>query len=562
MEKLRLQIVIVVLALVAIAALIFSQQPPTLPGQAPVVAPLSGGVYTEALIGSLGRLNPLLDAYNQADHDVNRLIYSRMIEFDHRGLPQGDLVESWGISVDGKTYSFSIRENAYWHDGEPVLSDDIVFTIEMMRDEQSPLPEDLRNFWGQVEVYALDEKTLQFVLPEPFAPFLDYLTFGVLPAHLWDGMTIQEMIVSELNLQPVGSGPYHLQSVNVEGGAIRSLTLAANPGYYLQPPFVEQVVFRYFPDAISAMDAYQRGEVMGISQISAQALPQALKEPNLDLFTGRLPRLTMVMFNLGAQDLPFFQDVNVRKALLMSVNRRYIVDRILGGQAIIAHSPIFPESWAYYDGVAQASYDPDQALALLRRAGYAIPAEGGNVREKDGLPLSFELVYPGSEPYESIASHMQQQWARLGVQVRLRAVPSDDLLNEYLEPRRFQAALFELNLARSPDPDLYPFWHQAQTVSGQNYAGWDDRQVSEYLEQARIEVDLAERIRLYRNFQVRFANDMPALLLYYPVYTYAVSNQVKGVSMGPLYDPSDRFNLIRNWFLLIGPAGETTEQDN
>jgi peptide/nickel transport system substrate-binding protein len=128
------------------------------------------------------------------------------------------------------------------------------------------------------------------------------------------------------------------------------------------------------------------------------------------------------------------------------------------------------------------------------------------------------------------------------------------LQDDYLEPRDYQAALVELNLARSPDPDPYPFWHQSQIISGQNYSQWDDRQVSEYLEQARVTDDMSERAKRYRNFQVRFASELPALPLFYPVYSYGVDSEVRGVSMGPLYDTSDRFNNLASWFLITSPV--------
>lgn len=554
MKKLRWQLLIVALALIAIAVLLVSQQQTLTPGVEPEIKPISGGVHTEALIGAPGRLNPMLDYYNSADRDIDRLIYSSMIRFDHRGLPQGDLVETWGISRDGKKYNFSIRADAYWHDGQPVISDDIIFTIQLMRDEKLPIPSDLRTFWKQVDMTPLDEKTLQFTLPEPFAPFLDYLTFGVLPKHVLNGMTVDQIIDSDFNLHPIGSGPFVFQKLDVQDDQIQAVTLAANPNYYGQKSFLEQVVFRYYPDAASALAAYEKGDVTGISQITLDVLPQALKQPQLNIFTGRLPRLTLIFLNLGAQDLPFFQDITVRRALMMGINRRWIIEHILEGQAIPAYSPIFPESWAYYDGVVRVEYDADAALALLKKAGYTIPAEGGSVRAKDGVRLEFELAYPDVEPYTSIAASVKSDWEKLGVLVNLKAVPYQELLSEYLEPRSYEAALVELNMARSPDPDPYPFWHQAQASNGQNYARWDDRQVSEYLEQARVNVDTLERNRLYRNFQVRFGNDIPALLLYYPVYTYAVDQQISGVSMGPLYDPSDRLNTINFWYLLTGQA--------
>jgi peptide/nickel transport system substrate-binding protein len=115
-----------------------------------------------------------------------------------------------------------------------------------------------------------------------------------------------------------------------------------------------------------------------------------------------------------------------------------------------------------------------------------------------------------------------------------------------------------------PDPDPYPFWHQTQATGGQNYSIWNDRQVSEYLEQARIILDIVERQRLYKNFQVRFFDQIPALPLYYPVYTYGVSSDVKGVRIGPIFEPADRLDTISDWYFFVEVPGglEPTEEDS
>ncbi|HSQ26285.1 MAG TPA: peptide ABC transporter substrate-binding protein [Anaerolineales bacterium] len=549
MKKLRWQLFVVAVALVAIAVLLLSQQPELLPGSNPEIEPVTGGIYTEALLGSFGRLNPLLDYYNQADRDINRLIFSSLVKFDHRGLPQGDLVDTWGISQDGKVYNFSIRSDANWHDGQPVTSDDIVFTVELLRSEQIPLPDDLREFWEDVEVIVLDEKTLQFRLPEPFSPFLDYLAFGILPVHHLGDIPAEEILDSEFNLRPVGSGPFQFNSLIVEENEIKGVVLSRFDGYYKDQPFLEQIEFIYYQDSVSALFALQQGEVMGISQVTNDILGEALKSPGMNIYTGRLPQLNLIFFNLGASDKPFLQDAAVRRALLMGLNRNWIIDRIMGGQAILAHGPVFPESWAYYEAIEQVSFDSERATTMLKQAGYTIPAEGGSVRAKEGVALSFELVHPDIPPYPQIAEKIRSDWRVLGVEVNLVSVPYDELISDYLEPRTYDAALVEINFSRSPDPDPYPFWHQAQADAGQNYSQWDDRQASEYLEQARVTVDLNERTRRYRNFQVRFAAELPALALFYPVYSFGISNQVQGVSVGPFYDTSDRFSTITSWFL-------------
>jgi peptide/nickel transport system substrate-binding protein len=500
------------------------------------------------------RLNPLLDYYNDVDRDVDRLLFSGLVRFDDRGLPQADLADSWGISRDGLVYNFSIRQNAKWHDGTPVTSDDVIFTLERMREVDSPLPEDLKGFWQQIEVKRLDEKSLQFRLPEAFAPFLDYLTFGVVPAHLLGDLTLSEIVDSTFNLQPIGSGPYRFSQLVVDGGVIVGMVLSVNKDFYGQVPFIEELAFRYYPDGQSALAAFNAGEIQGINTIPVEILSDALKNPELNIHTSRLSELSLVFLNLNNPQADFLKDVNVRRALLTGLNRQWMIDRVLGGQAIIADGPIFPDTWAYYDGVEHLDYDPEAAVNQLKQAGYSIPAEGGSVRKNaDGAALSLELSYPDDPSHQSLAEAIQGNWQKLGVEVTLKPLLYDDLIAN-MDKRIFQAALVDLNLVRSPDPDPYPFWHQAQISGGQNYSQWEDLQASEFLEQARITVDLEERARLYRNFQVRFAQELPSLPLFYTVYRYGISDAVQGVRMGPLFDSSDRFSTISNWFLITRRA--------
>jgi peptide/nickel transport system substrate-binding protein len=558
MKKLRWQILIVIMALIAIGVILIGQQPTSLLPIAPEVKPATGGVYTEGLVGSLERLNPLLDYYHPSDHDVDRLLYSGLLRFDGRGLPQLDLAESMGISKDGKIYNFSLRANVLWHDGKSLTSADVVFTIEQMRKDGIPVPDDIRSLWNTVQVQALDDLSIQFRLPEAYAPFLDYLTFGILPRHLLSELNPEQLINAPFNLNPVGSGPYRLERVITEDKVITGLLLAKFKDYYVTPPFIEQIVFRYYPDSRSAYTAYQAGEVQGISQITSDVLTDVLKEPDLSLYTGRMPQLSLVFLNLKNTDVPFFQDASIRRALLMGLNRQKMIDQMMGGQAIIADGPIFPGSWAYYEGIERINYNPEAALTAIKTAGYSIPGTGGDVRAKDGQLLQFELLYPLDPQHAVLAEAIAADWKRLGVGVVLKPVPYAELISNYLEPRSYQAVLVDIDMARYPDPDPYPFWHQAQITGGQNYSQWDDRQASEYLEQARIIGDLVERTRLYRNFQVRFTTEMPALPLFYPVYTFAVDKGVQGVTMGPLFDTSDRFATISRWFLVATRTGEGT----
>lgn len=558
MKQLRWQILVVVVALGIVAVLLFSQQTPTITGTI-LPQPEQGGVYTEGLVGSLGRLNPLLDWNNPADRDVDRLLFSGLVKFDERGLPHADLAEAWGVAQDGTIYNFSLRQDALWHDGEPVTSDDVIFTIERMMGPGSLYPQDIKELWSDIEVTRLNDKNLKFSLPEPFVPFMDYLTFGILPKHLLESVAPEQMASAEFNINPVGSGPYEFDQLLVEDGQITGVVLNVFDQYYGTAPFIEQVVFRYYPTSAEALDAYQQGDVLAVSQIAPDVLGAALEEPTLSIYTSRTPRMTFVLFNLNNPEVAFLQDPKVRQALMLGINRPYIVNNFLNGQAIIADGPILPNSWAYHDGLEHFPYDPEAAINLLKGEGYVIPAAGGDVRAKENVSLDFTMMHPDDATYTQIAETIRDGWAEVGVRVELQAVPYDQLVLESLASRTYQAALVDIDLSRTPDPDPYPFWHQAEATGGQNYSQWDNRSASEYLEQARVTADYTLRTRLYRNFQVVFSKELPALPLFVPVYTYGVDSQVEGVQVGALYEPSDRLATFTSWYLLTRRALEQTD---
>jgi peptide/nickel transport system substrate-binding protein len=557
MKKLRWQILVVLVTLVVVGALLFIQRPSAVTTILP--QPASGGIYTEALVGSFARLNPVLDWNNDADRSVDALIFSGLIKFNARGDPQPDLAESWGVSQDGTVYNISLRRTALWQDGQPVTIDDVLFTLGLLRSQFSPYPADIRAMWDEVQVRQLDDYTLQFILPEPFAPFLDYLSFGLLPKHLLETLPADQLANSDFNLQPVGTGPYKLDSLTVENGQVTGVVLAISENYYGQKPYIEQIVFQYYPTARAALDAYNAGEVLGISNITPDLVTDACSNATLNCYTSRQPRLTMILFNLKNDNVPFFQDKNIRRALLLGLNRQRMVDTVLNGQGVIADSPLLSGTWAYYSGIVRVEYDPNSAENMLKVAGYTRPPDGA-VRAKDGVALSFTLLYPDDPVHASLALEIQRDWASIGVQVVIQAVPYGALVNDNLASRNYQAALIDLNLDRAPDPDPYPFWHQSEAAAGQNYSQWDNRPASEYLEQARVITDPAVRARLYRNFQVIFNKETPAILLFSPVYTYGVDIRVNGVQLAPIFDVSDRLKTISDWYLLTRRAVEATQQ--
>ncbi len=557
MKKFKWQLIIIFLTglIVGILLLLEKGNGGTLPFGA---NPASGGIYTEALIGQFQRLNPLLDHENQADMDVDRLIFSGLLKFDSRGLPVPDLAAGWSVSGSGTIYTFTLKDGLKWQDGRPLTSADVVFTVQLMQSGGSVVADDVKTFWNAIKVIRLDDTHLQFVLPEAYAPFLDHLTFGILPEHLLGDQTIDAIVNSNFNLNPIGSGPYQLTSIESENNVITGITLTAFKDYAGGKPLISQIVFKYYPDSASAFKAYQDGMAQGVSQITPDVLPAALAQPDLSLYTSRLPEMSMVLLNQNDESVKFFQEVDIRKALYMAIDRTAIIKQVLDNQAIEANGVIFPESWAYLSSLTPTEYNPDQAITLLKEAGYVITGEQSSVRMKSDVALKFVFSYPDDATHKAIAEMIQKNWQAIGADVTLEPVPADLFIADKLTARAYQAALVDLNLSSTPDPDPYPFWDQSEASSGQNYSQWSNRVASDILEQARTTTDLAERTRLYHNFQAIFAQELPALPLYYPVYTYAVSSQVQGVTMGPLIDTGYRFDTVASWYLNVQRVADTT----
>jgi peptide/nickel transport system substrate-binding protein len=556
MRNLRWQILIAIGGLILVIGLLIGQSPDAARSDP---QPVAGGVYSEALVGQFMRLNPILDDYNQPDQDLDSILYSGLLRFDHRGVPIPDLAESWAISADASLYTFTIRDGAKWHDGTAVSADDVIYTFSKFQDDDYPGPEDLKDLWHQVNIIRLDDKTVQFQLPESFAPFLDYLDVGLLPDHLLRGVSAGELIDHPFNLQPVGTGPFKFDRFLIDEGEITGASLTAFKDYYGDKPYLERVEFMLYPDHAAALDAYLEEKVLGIGDITTDILEDALNIPDLNMHSATMPELTILFLNVNHPEKDFLSDKKVRHALMYALNREWMIQSVLDGQGAIANGPITPGTWAYAQELKPYSFNPDKAAEILVDLGWEFPAGAAPgtdeyVRTKDDDTLKLELVHPNTPAFTRLAELVKVYWENIGVSVKLVSVEPGSILEDYLDPREFDAVLTDLNFSPYPDPDPYPFWHDSQTEKGQNYAGFADRNSSIWLEQARTTPDQGRRANLYSSFQFRFQDQLPSLPIFYPVYSFGIDAQVQGVTVGPFVDPSDRFNTISDWYLLTRRA--------
>jgi peptide/nickel transport system substrate-binding protein len=506
-----------------------------------VTIPDVGGVYKEAVAGAPQFINPLLMQYNQVDQDLSALIFNGLTRIDGQGNLEPVLAERWEVSDDGLTYLFKLRSNTRWQDGQPLTSDDVIFTIGLMQDPEFPGVAYLHQLWQTVTVEKLDDYTVRFVLPEPFPAFAEFTTIGILPKHLLDDSPARDLLNHPFNLQPVGAGPFKLDEINS-----KFARLSRNPFYSGPQPRLAGLELHFYPSYQATITAYRNGEVQGISFIPPYAIPAVQNLEGLNLYAARLSGYEIIYLNLQEPDtLPFFQDVKVRQAMLYALDRQALIDQALHGQGILAEGSILPWSWAYNTAQPTIHFNPITATNLLDESGW-IDDDGDGLREKDGRPLAFTLLSSDDPDKIKIAETVSGQWRQVGISTTLEIVGAG--LGERLTHHNFQAALAEVLLAGDPDP--YPFWHQTQIEGGQNYAGWDNTEASILLEAARTIADKGQRNDYYFEFQRIFAEEVPSLILFHPVYTYGVSQNISDVQLMSITNPSDRFETVADWYML------------
>jgi peptide/nickel transport system substrate-binding protein len=538
-------------------------------------------ILVEALVGQIHKLNPLLATYNAVDRDITSLIFEGLTTTNDYGEIIPDLAKSWTVSQDGLEYLFELRDDVLWQDGLPFTAQDVVFTMNVMSDPRFPGAESLYKFWRTVEVDALSEHLIRFRLTQPLASFPDQLRIGIVPAHVLEGTPVEALGQHPFNLSPIGTGPYQIEALTSSQGQIDGIQLRVAPVYRQRPEGavgyqLDRVVFRTYPSAEAALDAYQQGEVNSISVVNPTDQAAAEQLPGLSLYTTIQPHVGALIYNWKNDKVRFLRNPRVRLALAYAINRTELVNKHLAGQAIVADSPLLMTSWAYEAGLTWPGYDPEQAKALLdmSQAAFEAPSteptatpasEEGAAPEMTATPETEVTPTATAEPEAAapveraitiltlddpaliaLANDIAASWAQVGFEADVKVVDAAKLQTR-LQEGKFQAALVEFSFEPSADPDPYVFWHQGQYGTGQNYGGMDDRRISEALEGARRDPNGINRVVYYHRFQELFAERAPALVLYYPLYIYAADSRLQGVQLGFLSTPSDRFRHIQDW---------------
>lgn len=528
--------------------------------------------YREGVLGRPVSVSPL-SARTQADRDLVALVYAGLVRNGPSGTLVPDLAERWSVDATGALWTFQLRDDAFWHDGEPVTARDIAFTIGVLQEPSYRGPG--AGSWNGVGVRTDGDRTVTFTLTTPLGGFLQAVTQPIAPAHLLAHVPVEELADHPFGRQPIGAGPFAVASLTDEAAELvpaatflpagdptsepspRATDSLATPPPLDRPtrpvPYLAGIEFRFFDDAAALGEAYRSGGLdaaSGLSPAMARVLASA-KDSRALRYPGST--LTTVLLNLRPGH-PEFSKPAVRTALLAAIDRPALIADAFATAAVPATGPIPPTS-ALFDPIADppVPYDVAAATAALTGAGWASAADGWHLPGAK-TPLTIDLLSAdeASNPAAFAAARaVVKDWTALGLTVIHVPLPPGEFVTGRLSTGDFTAAVGDVTVGL--DPDLYPLFASSQTLTGgSNVIGLQDPALDALLVAARGPGTEAERQAAYSTLQQQLAKGRYVLPLAFADETIVVRDTVTGPSIRQVADPAERFWDVLTWRLAAG----------
>ena len=463
-----------------------------------------------------------------------------------------DLAEKYEISKDSLTYTFTLKNEIYFHDEKPVGADDVVFTINKIKDPIIKSPK--RGNWDGVSVEKIDEKTVKFTLKQSYASFLENTTLGIMPASLWEASPIE---LNDANTKPIGSGSYKVAKVNKQsGGLIDYYELASFKKFNLGEPYIEKIILRFYPNENDQISALESGEVDQISSITPSNA-QILKEKNYRVESLTLPRVFGLFLNQNQNQI--FTDKNIITAIDLAINKDDIIRNVLLGYGVVINNPIPPNMINYQKLNRGNNISHEEKIKkaqdILSKDGWKKGADGflektttDKKKKKTTAYLEFSISTGNAPELVKSAELIEQDLEIIGMKVDVKTFEIGNLNQGVIRPRKYDALLFGQII--NHESDLFAFWHSSQRKDpGLNVAMYTNAKVDKILEDAFITIDEKSRIKKYAQFEDEIKKDMPAVFLYSPNFIYIVSKNIQRFSIDHITRPGDRFLNSYLWYI-------------
>ena len=544
-RRIRLQIVITVIS----SMLVLGLMAYVAVTRAAVSRPIEGGAFIEGIPGIPTTLNPLVSdtTTDLAAADVHAVIFDGLVRVGLDGSFEPALAEKWEIDSSGMVYTFTLRSDVKWHDGEAFGVEDVLFTLRSVQGPAFTGSPSLATVWRTVLVERAGDMSIRCKLQAPFAPFLKYATVPIVPAHLLADTPPEQWANSAFSQKPIGTGPYRITDINAD-----AIALASNRDYYLDRPLIDTITLRFYQDESLAFAALTRGEVSGLAFVGTGALGAYQTPRGVVRRATNIDSYTVLSFNL--RNAPF-DDVIFRRQIAQAIDREDMISRLLADRATRIDTPILPGWWAYNPDAVWYIPSKERAAQGLDTLGYIVGEDG--FRSRDGRPLAFELLVDGAADRKLVAEDIAVQLGAVGIAVTVTVLDADTL-RQRLEVGEFDMALHGWQRL-GPDPDVYELWHSSQVSIGRNYAGLQDQLVDDALSLARVQVDQELRTQLYYDFQQHWIDIAPSIIMYQPLEVYATVSDLGGTALTQrrdmpgmihlMFGRDSRFRNLTHWFV-------------
>ncbi len=507
-----------------------------------VEVPAFGGSFTEGLVGSPRFINPIL-AISDTDKDLCSVVYSGLLKISKDGSFEPNLASSYEITEDGTVYDFVIKDEAYFHDGKEVTTDDVVFTIEKVLDPVIKSPK--KTNWEGVLVEKISSKEIRFTLGKPYAPFLNTLTLGILPKHIWKNVSSEEFPFSQFNINPVGSGPYKIEKISRNSGGIpTTISLSSWKKYTLERPKIKSVTFKFFQNENELIKAYDEKSIenmVGLTPITANKIDTSRYVLDEIL----LPRVFGVFLNQNTA--PVFLNEEIREALDQATPKKRIVDEVLYGFGGVLNGPT-PNN--IEEDVQKSIGDIESAKASLLKAGWEENEDSilEKKTKKETTLFSFSITTSDAPELKQTAEILKEAWEKLGASVSIKVFEAGDLSQNIIKLRKYDALLFGEVVGE--DSDLFPFWHSSgRNDPGLNISLYANITVDGLLEELQEETNNQEKEGKKETIVSEIQNDTPAIFLFSPQLIYVKTPKIKNITLNKVSFLNERFLYINEWFI-------------
>ena len=503
-----------------------------------------------AVVGTIAELTEGMNGFlgSEAASTEHQLFVNLMtlIQYDADLEPIPYLARSWEVSADGTELTFHLRDDVFWHDGEPTTAYDVAFTYTRILDPETGYanPAFFANYGqGRDDVEVLDSHTIRFRL-RPHAEFMDpWRSVPIMPRHL-----LEEVPPAELRRHPfgkscpVGNGPFRFVSHSTG----ESWTFEANPAFpegLGGRPYLDRYVYRVIPEPATLLaELLTEGVDLYIAPDPDHA--DQIREAEHLRFVS-FPHRTFVFIGWNPRR-PQFADARVRRALTLAVDRRQILEALRPGLGVVANTGVPPSHWAYNPAFTDSlSYDPDQARALLEAAGW-VDRDGDGVRENaDGIRMEFTLKTNQNRERERIIQIMQNQLEQVGVSAQPLVIDVSTLIDQVTSPdqRDFDGWVFSfVTEFRLDDTGLF---HSRSENGRLGFSAMQDAELDRYLDTLQLILDRDEAYRVWQAYQARQMELQPFTYVFFSDRLEGVNRRLRDVVL----DTRGEWATLRNWWI-------------